>query len=176
MNIYDALKKDHDEVIAMLDRLIATGEKDDSHFDIVDQIRDELIPHARAEEAVFYNSLRALNGKEEVRHGYKEHLEAESLLRSLQIRDSLNANWKKTAEKLRETLQHHINEEEGKIFNLAKRLLSEQEATEIGNAFEKLKPKYREEGFMGTTAEMIKNMMPARLKKLPLDPSQHQQM
>ncbi len=58
MNIYDALKKDHTEVKEMLTRLIALRNDDeDGRHELVEQIRDALIPHARAEEMVLYNTL-----------------------------------------------------------------------------------------------------------------------
>ena len=79
MNIFDLLKKDHKSVKELLNQLIALDDKgDEAQRDaLVSQIRDELIPHARAEEAVFYNPLRAMKiDNAKLMHAYKEHLEA----------------------------------------------------------------------------------------------------
>ena len=98
-------------------------------------------------------------------HSFNEHVAAEALLRSLQVEGKAHVGWKKTAKALKAALTRHIQEEETVIFALAKKVLSDQEAEQIGVAFEKLKPEIKEEGFMKTTLEMISNLMPPRLSK-----------
>lgn len=169
MQIYDCLTKDHDEVQNLLTDLLALDDEDsDERNKIVQDIRDALIPHARAEESVFYNSIRALNtakpDKKEVMHGYTEHVEAETILRMLQAQAKTGLGWRATAEKLREALSHHIEEEESEIFSIARRLFTEDEAEMMGEAFEKMKPEIREEGVMKTTLDMVANLMPPRMK------------
>lgn len=164
MDIYEALKKDHQEVKELLDELIALQEDDDYRYVIIEQIRSHLIPHSRAEESVFYNTLRAVNAdKKLVFHGYQEHLEAETLLRSLQVMDKLDFAWKGVATKLREAILHHVQEEETEIFTEARAAFTDEEAIAMCDAFLQLKPKIEKEGFIQTTADMIVNMMPPRL-------------
>lgn len=168
MLIYDALKNDHDKVKGLLNELVqlSDDEKEDRH-ELIEQIRDELIPHSRAEEAVFYNTLRSLDAARDVAmHGYQEHLEAETFLRMLQVRDKIDAEWKSTAEKLRNALLHHIKEEEGKIFNVAQQCFTNDEARMMAEAFEKLKPELQAEGFVKTTIELVANMMPPRFSSV----------
>ncbi len=174
MAIYEALIKDHDKIKELLNELVMLDEGADSHSELIEQIRDELIPHARAEESVFYNSLRSLDAaKDVVMPAYKEHLQAETLLRTLQIKDKIDMDWKKTANDLRDALNHHINEEEGRVFNVAQQLFTSEEAEMMENAFEALKPEIKEEGLMKTTLELITNLMPKRfvpaLKSINLD-------
>jgi hemerythrin superfamily protein len=166
MNIYEALVKDHEEVKELLKELVALKVDDDYRYVLVEEIRNALIPHSRAEESVFYNSIRSLaSDREQVMHGFKEHLEAETLLRSLQVMDKLNLEWKPLAMKLQTALEHHIREEETEIFAQAKSLFSEEEAISMAEAFEKLKPEVQKQGFMGTTFDIIVNLMPPRLAK-----------
>jgi hemerythrin superfamily protein len=163
MQIYEALKNDHDKVKMLLNQLIMMEEGSENNADLIRQIHDELIPHSRAEEAVFYNSLRTVDmAKDEVMHGYKEHMEAEALLRFLQMKEKVDLDWKSTAKKLKEALEHHIREEEGKIFSLAKQIFTEEEARQFAVAFEEMKPQIKEESFMGTTMELVKNLMPPK--------------
>jgi len=166
MMIYDLLKKDHDEVKLLLDQLVALDENDQGAREVlITQIRDALIPHSRAEESVFYNSLRGFEStKDEAIHGYKEHMEAEGHLRMLQIRDKIDVEWKETARKLKSALEHHILEEEGTMFNLARQLFTPEEAEMMGQSFESLKPEIKEEGIIGTTWDMVANLMPPRFK------------
>ena len=122
MTIYEALVNDHRKVQDLLRQLVNLGaaNEDDRH-QLVQKIRDELIPHSRAEEAVFYNSIRAINTAQDlVWHGYEEHLKAEALLRTLQTADKLDADYKAVALKLQEALGHHIRDEEEKIIPVAK--------------------------------------------------------
>lgn len=165
MLIYDLLKKDHDTVKGLLNSLVNLSEADKQTRDgIITQIRDELIPHARAEEAVLYNSMRAIDmAKDLAWHGYEEHAEAEALLRTLQGMEMMNADWHSTAKRLKDAVEHHIQEEEGKIFNAARQLFIDEEAEAMGDAFEKMKPEVKEGGVVQNTLDMIANMMPTRL-------------
>ncbi len=167
MTIYEELKKDHRKVLSLLDELIA-AEKADSKkcLALVEQIRDELIPHARAEEAVLYNAIRDIEpAKDVVGHAYREHMEAETLLRGLQISEGMKMNWITGARKLKEAIQHHIQEEEGEVFAAAKKLFIEEEAVAMAEVFNKMKPLIKKQTFAGSSMDMLVNMMPSRLRE-----------
>jgi iron-sulfur cluster repair protein YtfE (RIC family) len=160
--IYDILKHDHDELKGILSRLEALDENADP-TELVAAVRDALIPHARAEEAVFYNSLREYErAKAKIGHSFREHMAAEALLRTLQVKEKLPLDWKKTVRELRSALDHHIREEEGEIFPLARQFFTDEEAQMLGRAFEELKEKSAEKGFMGNSLELAANLMPPR--------------
>ena len=95
MEIYEALKSDHEELKGLLNDLIALKDDDDYRYVLIEEIRNALVPHSRAEESVFYNTLRAVNAdKKLVFHGYQEHMEAETLLRRTEVerRRSMSAD------------------------------------------------------------------------------------
>jgi hemerythrin-like domain-containing protein len=164
MDIYQALKKDHEEMLGLLDELVALRNDDEYRYVLIEEIRNHLIPHSRAEESVFYNSLRAVNAdKKIVFHGFQEHLEAETLLRTIQVMDKVNLEWKPLAEKLRDAVSHHIKDEETEIFDEAKQAFSKEEAIAMAEAFEQLKPKIEQDGFVKNTVDMVINLMPPRL-------------
>lgn len=167
MNIYSALKSDHDKVKALLSELVSLSEGDEKRFStLVAKIRDELIPHSRAEEAVFYNSIREVDiAKNLVWEGYEEHMAAEALLRSLQAVNKVDVQSKKLAEKLKAALEHHIQEEESEIFSAAKQLFTAEESTEMGRAFQSLKSEVKEGSIIQTTLDTVANMMPVRLAR-----------
>ena len=163
MLIYEALKNDHRKIKDLLNQLISLTNDDSQKDNLVKMIRDELIPHSRAEEMVFYNALRSLDGaKDLIKHSYKEHMEAETLLRSLQIRDKIDVEWKETARKLKVAVEHHIQEEEERVIPGAMKHLQDDEATMMAAAFERLKPQIKKESFMGTTVDLVVNLMPPR--------------
>lgn len=164
MDIYQVLKDDHNELKILINELLTIKDEDDYRFILVEEIRSLLIPHSRAEEAVLYNTLRAINADKKLTfHGYQEHLEAEALLRQLQVEDKLSLNWRDTARKLKESVFHHVEDEESEIFDEARAALTNEEAVAMKDAFLELKEKVREEGFLKSTADLIINMMPPRL-------------
>lgn len=163
MDIYQALKNDHDELKEVLNELCSLRDDDDYRFTLIDQVRDLLVPHSRAEESVFYNTLRSINADSSLKgHSFAEHLAAENLLRSLQALDKMDSAWKGIAEKLRDALVKHIEHEETDVFAEARSVLSPQEADSITSAFQSLKAKVKEQGMMKNTLDMVVNMMPPR--------------
>lgn len=169
--IYDCLKDDHDKVKRLLAELISTETDGPIRSGLIAELRDELIPHARAEEAVFYNSLRSIDEtnstgiNDMVGDAYKEHLIAETVLRTIQMKDKMDLDTRTSAKKLQDNLLHHIAEEEGRLFPRARLLLSDEEALSLGDAFVRLKMEVRPEGFLSTTIDLVRNMLPIRLKK-----------
>lgn len=163
MEIYETLKEDHIKIKGLLEELMDLNKDDDYHMIIVQQIADDLLPHTRAEEAVLYNAMRAMTDDHtKIRHAFKDHMEAETLLRMLQVKDVMDFDWKETAKKLRKALEHHITEEENETFADARRLFTTQEAIQMNEAFEKMKQEIEGHGFMKNTFDTIKNLMPPK--------------
>lgn len=168
MTIYDELKKDHELVKSLLDRL-SEAETADARRSLIAEIRDNLVPHSRAEEAVFYNTLRDLDeSKDLVMHSYQEHLKAETLLRGLQVSEAVAMNWKSGVQKLKDDIAHHIQEEEGRVFTAARRIFSDEDARMLGKAFTELKPQIGA-GVLSSNVELMANLMPERFRKSFVD-------
>jgi hemerythrin superfamily protein len=169
MTIYEALQNDHRQFEQLLDRLVAASKAgDDSWKTILDELRRGVIAHAHAEEAVFYNALReADESKSLVMHSYGEHAMAETEMRALGGAKLVDANWTSMVEKLSKDLRHHIQEEESKIFDAARKVFSDEEATQIGVAFERLKVETMKDGdsMIASTIDLIANLLPPRLTK-----------
>ena len=163
MDIFQALQTDHEEVRELLDQLIIVSENDESTKLLLDEIKEQLIPHARAEEAVFYNPLREVeSAKEKIGHSYTEHMRAETLLRTLRGMEKIGIEWTALAKKLRDEVVHHIETEESEIFAIARPLLTQQERNQMGTAFERMKEDAEDQGDFKNTLDMIANMMPPR--------------
>lgn len=172
MHLFEALIRDHDKIKDLMEELINLSDKDtESRDDLIEDIRDELIPHSRAEESILYNSLRALDAHTDaVMHSFREHMEAEGYLRMLQVEEKINISWKPTAHKLKQSVEKHLKEEEDRIFAIAREVITPEEAQELGSLFEKIKPQIQDESFLKNSIQMIENLMPLRfstaLKKL----------
>ncbi len=167
MTIYDALSKDHRQFEQLLDRLlVAAKSEDDSWKGILDELRRGVIAHAHAEEAVLYNALRETDqGEGLIGHSYGEHVMAETEMRALGAAKLVDANWPTLVEKLRKDLRHHIQEEETRVFDAARRAFSVEEATQMGVAFERLKAETAKDGdsMVASTIDLIANLLPPRL-------------
>lgn len=167
MTIYEVLKQDHQLVLGLLDQLMKAENLElKVKQKIVQRVDEELIPHARAEEAVLYNSIRDIPIKKDVvSHPYREHLEVEALLRALQVTEAVNIDWKKGAKNLRDALSQHIYEEEGAVFKAAKELFSQEEAEAMAEVFNKMKSMVRKQSVVGTSVDALVNLMPSRLRE-----------
>lgn len=164
MTIYEALKADHRKVDDLLKQLVALPDGSKDFGPLIQEIRDELIPHARAEEAVFYNSIRAVNTAQDlIWHGYQEHIEAETILRTLQALAMVNVEFRTLAKKLKSAITHHVEEEETKIMPVAEHLFTKEEAVAMAQAFEEMKPQVKDGSFMQSTLDLVANMLPVRL-------------
>lgn len=131
MDIYDYLKTDHERVAQLFKQfedtdIIVRKEQ------IVALIAQELTLHAESEQATFYKVLEQFETfKEDVLHGEKEHQDIKAQLAKVVQLQILDATWIKDVEKLKELVEHHVNEEEGTIFKQAKKVLSNEDAYEI---------------------------------------------
>ena len=169
MDIYTALSNDHREFETLLDQLLASSKRDDDGWkDALDTLRRGLIAHAHAEEAVFYNALRELGeAKAVIAHSYGEHAVAEGEVRALGAAKALDANWTSMMEKLSKDLRHHIQEEESRVFDAARQALSDEDAQQIGAAFERMKTVTAKDGdsMVASSIDLIANLLPPRLTK-----------
>jgi hemerythrin superfamily protein len=167
MNIYDALSKDHREFESLLDRLVASSKAGtDDWKSALNELRRGVIAHAHAEEAVFYNALREQNeSKGLVMHSYAEHATAEGEIRTLGAAKAVDANWTSLMEKFSKDLRHHIQEEESRVFAAARKVFSDEEATQIGAGFERLKQDTAKDGdsVVASTIDLVANLLPPRL-------------
>lgn len=161
-DIYQCLVNDHDDLKSMLAELLTLDENDDYREVLIENISTLLMSHARAEESVFYNSIRAVSDSDIVMHGYKEHMEAEAVLRKLQLKEVTGTDWTTAAKDLQKALLHHISDEESDIFDEARKIFSQEEARQMGEAFLELQEKIRDQGALKNSFDMIVNLMPPR--------------
>lgn len=168
--IYEALSKDHRHFEQLLDRLLEASKTDNDQWkSILDELRRGVIAHAHAEEAVFYNALReADKSKDLVRHSYNEHAMAEAQMRALGAAKFIDKNWTSMVEKLRKDLLHHIEEEESRVYASARQVFSDDEAQQIGAAFERMKLETAKGGdsMIASTIDLIANLLPPRLTNM----------
>ena len=141
VDIYEYLKLDHEKV-AKLFKLYDTAPSEKNKLEIVAMLNKELTVHAISEEETFYKVLeRHRESKKEALHGEKEHQEIkDKLAEIIQIKHA-NPTLDAKVKKLKEIVEHHVSEEEGKIFKEAKDVLSKEMALAIKEQMHYLKGK-----------------------------------
>lgn len=147
MLIYDILKKDHDKIKSLLTELIILDEGDEKWYSaLIVQLREQIIPHSRAEEDVFYDAIHLhAKAKNVALHGYQEHLMIEYSLRTLLSKDKVDFDWKSTVMELKNIIENHLIEEENALFPIAKILFTDDEARMMGKDFLRLRSEFLQE-------------------------------
>ncbi|PCC72119.1 Hemerythrin HHE cation binding domain-containing protein [Nannocystis exedens] len=133
--IYELLAREHEEIDELFHELLAAKGK--LAAELLARVRLKLVPHSRAEEAVFYLRLQEdERTAEKVRVSLEEHKQVENLLGELVAMSPRDDNWAARARVLADMVGHHVDEEEGELFPLARRVLDPHEAQRLGAAFE----------------------------------------
>jgi hemerythrin superfamily protein len=135
MNALNLLKKDHASVRTLFGSFERTGKTDlEKRNDLLAQIRREIQIHLRAEEEIFYPALKALNGegRQLVSQALNDHKDINDLLTQISRLKLTAKNFDDRFEALIESVDHHVEEEEGEIFRFAEENCSEQELEDLG--------------------------------------------
>lgn len=118
------LKQDHANVKAMFKEFDSLGDRAfTSKKKLADKICLELTRHATAEEELFYPAVRAASKAAEdlVDEATVEHSSAKDLIAQIGEMDAHDDLFDAKVKVLGEYIEHHVREEEGEIFPLAKK-------------------------------------------------------
>ncbi len=141
MNAFTLLKADHEKVAGILEKIDETTERaTKGREDLFAQLKNELDVHARIEEEILYP---ALEEHEETRaislEAYEEHALVKQLLEELAAAPKDDEQWTAKFTVLKENVEHHVEEEEGEMFQKARKVLSEDEIEELGDRLQEAK-------------------------------------
>ncbi len=118
------LKADHDKVKALFREFEALKGKeghDRRKNELVDEICYELTLHAMLEEEIFYPVLRsAIDDDDLIDEADIEHAGARELIGQLEIMAPGDDHYDATVTVLGEEVEHHIEKEEGELFEAAR--------------------------------------------------------
>ena len=133
MNAFELLKKDHQTVSGIFDELEAGDAA--ARRRTFPRLKQELDAHAHIEETIFYPALK---GRPEttglVAEAYEEHAEVKGLL--AQLEQGLGAAdgdaWLEQLTDLRDSVEHHVEEEETELFPNAEKALGREQIDALG--------------------------------------------
>jgi hemerythrin superfamily protein len=132
-NALDLIKHDHDRIKKMFKQALDADDPS-RRSELLQRIRAELIAHERMEEDIFYPALRSASDKatDIVLEGYEEHHVIDMILDEMFEVPEDTDQWHAKLKVLHETLEHHIDEEEGEMFQKARKAMSSDTLDELG--------------------------------------------
>lgn len=143
MDIYSLIKKDHQEVASLFRRLKAAEGFCETSEQLFAQLREELELHTHAEERVLYSALQEAEGTQElVEAALNDHKLVQELLDELAALRMDDEVWNEKLEVLKEHVEDHVEEEEGDIFDVARRLFSTEQVAELAQRWQTAKQEY----------------------------------
>ena len=138
MNIFEALRESHDRQRTYADALIQTSGDTPERVEAYKQLKSELQAHETAEERHFYIPLMEFdNGVDLSRHAISEHHEMDEMMEELDQTEMSSPAWLATAKKLAEKVNHHMEEEEQKFFQMAGKLLDDKQKETLAGLYVK---------------------------------------
>ena len=133
--LYEMLEHDHEEVKEMFKEAI--NNEDPSKYK---EIKKELEVHMKGEEDFYYPKAKKAD-KDLVEHGIEEHDEAKSLIKELDRLGKNDGQFMHKLKELKDSVEHHVDEEEHKLFPKSKDTLSDNEEKKIAEKIEEEKSK-----------------------------------
>ncbi|WP_415768269.1 hemerythrin domain-containing protein [Pseudomonas sp. LB3P38] len=138
MNIFEALRESHDRQRTYADALIQTSGDTPERVEAYKQLKSELQAHETAEERHFYIPLMEFdNGVDLSRHAISEHHEMDEMMEELDETEMSSPAWLAVAKKLAEKVNHHLEEEEQKFFQMAGKLLDDKQKETLAGQYER---------------------------------------
>ncbi|HWN07718.1 MAG TPA: hemerythrin domain-containing protein [Pyrinomonadaceae bacterium] len=138
MDAFELLKKDHRKVSQLFSEIeSANGQAKAKLFS---QLKSELDLHAHIEEAVLYPALENTDEAREITlEAYEEHKVVKDLLAELAGAGEHNDEWDAKLTVLKENVEHHVEEEEGELFDKARKALGDERIETLGAELESAK-------------------------------------
>ena len=146
MKATDLLKQDHKRVKELFSEYENVESRSARRKEIVDEISRELEIHAQLEEKIFYQSFKGARDEEPkkiVRESFEEHKIVKTLLSELAAMTPSDEQYDAKVTVLKESVEHHVREEEGELFPAAEKKFSDEELERIAQLIGKARKEGR---------------------------------
>jgi hypothetical protein len=134
MNAFTLLKEDHKKVSGIFEKLEGTTERaEKTREELFAQLKQELEIHAHVEETIFYPELkREAETREITLEGVEEHKDIKAALAEVGATSVTSELWAVRLKVLKELVEHHVEEEEGEMFESAREVFPKERIEELG--------------------------------------------
>lgn len=138
MNIFEAIREDHDKQRNLLSELVQTSGDTSNRDELFKAVKNQLKVHADAEERYFYKPLISNDMMQEhARHGIAEHHEIDELIEDLENTEYDSSAWLKIAKDLQHKVEHHLEDEEHAFFQLAGKVFNQTQKIDLAKSYKK---------------------------------------
>ena len=140
MDALELLKQDHQKVKGLFKE--TEGAENSKKKQLFDQIDTELEIHAHIEETVFYSAMEKHEElMDMVAEARDEHAEVRTLLQEIELLGSDLEGLNSKLTELIETVVHHIEEEEGEMFEKVRETFNDEALEQLGKELQIAKGK-----------------------------------
>lgn len=148
MDLFSLLKKDHDELANVMQRLGALPDPQrEGVRDLQEALADLLVNHSKMEELYLYPRMQNVSAVSTlIRHSYDEHNQAAKTLQELSRHKMESQQWQTLCRELLQEVTQHAEKEEQQLFPIVQQELS---STEIDGIYQQMMT-YRKEHLMIT--------------------------
>ncbi len=142
--LFDAIRKDHHEVKGIFEKMLH-AKKFELREELIEKLQSEIVPHMRAEEKALYTTLRedCSECREDVLESFEEHHAARLILNELQELSPDDERFLAKTMVLKEIVEHHMKEEEGKLFEDIRHAMDEKKGEQVLQQFMQEKERIR---------------------------------
>jgi hemerythrin superfamily protein len=146
---FDSLKQDHRRVEQLFEQFEASFDRD-----VARQICNELSIHAVLEEETLYGLLRAKVSSGMADEARDEHQQAKDLINRIELYGADDEELKDLMRQLKESVAHHVEEEENEVFPAMEKALPETIGA-MGNDIERRREQLLEAAAAATTSAAV---------------------
>lgn len=144
MNAIELLKSDHAKVKELFKKFKANEDGDNKA--LFEKINAELENHTHIEETIFYPKLKS-EGSEEIKsivlEGIEEHRQVKMFLKELSALTDESEKFNPKLKVVVEDVEHHVEEEEEKMFPMVEKQFSDEVLEELGKEMEAEKASFK---------------------------------
>jgi hemerythrin superfamily protein len=134
MNPFELLKEDHKKVAGLLGQINETTERaEKTRNELFAKLYSELDAHSKMEEEILYPQLKQEEETREIANeAVEEHRVVKQLLKELDVAQKTTEQWTAKFTVLKENIEHHVEEEEGEMFQKIRKAFSKDQIDELG--------------------------------------------
>lgn len=142
MKITETLHSDHEKAQEIFQKMEGTSARAvKARMEQFEKLQHELLPHMEAEEKIIYPRLKSDGKPEIVMEAFEEHRAARLWMEVVAKTPFDDETWQAKVKVFGEMIDHHIEEEEGEIFEMMEEELDEEEDEAMDEKFMQLKEK-----------------------------------
>jgi hemerythrin superfamily protein len=140
MNAIELLKSDHRQAEGLMDQIELADKGAASSKPLFNELKAALTLHTQIEEQIFYPALRSHEEtRDMIEESVREHDEVDQLLAEMTAMSPRDDEFMDKLVELRDSVSHHVEEEESEMFPKAEQILGRERLNQMGDQMMQMK-------------------------------------